>query len=100
LVDRMSKINLIPKLMLDKMRAKDSLAKAREEEKELNKELKNIKDTLQSEDNPSAAEVKEGKKKDNKPAKDTQSKKPVQPDMLIPDRQKEPVLNSKDSVKS
>jgi len=100
LVDRMSKINLIPKLMLDKMRAKDSLAKAREEEKELNKELKNIKDTLQSEDNPSAAEVKEGKKKDNKPAKDTQSKKPVQPDMLIPDRQKEPVLNSKDSVKN
>lgn len=100
LVERMSKINLIPKLMLDKMRAKDSLAKAREEEKELNKELKNIKDTLQSEDNPSAAEVKEGKKKDDKPAKDTQSKKPVQPDMLIPDRQKEPVLNSKDSVKN
>ncbi len=100
LVDRMSKINLIPKLMLDKMRAKDSLAKAREEEKELNKELKNIRDTLQSEDNPSAAEVKEGKKKDNKPAKDTQSKKPVQPDMLIPDRQKEPILNSKDSVKN
>ncbi|MBL7749052.1 MAG: penicillin-binding protein 2, partial [Chitinophagaceae bacterium] len=30
LVERMSKINLIPKLMLDKMRAKDSLAKARE----------------------------------------------------------------------
>ncbi|MEQ1677241.1 MAG: penicillin-binding transpeptidase domain-containing protein, partial [Chitinophagaceae bacterium] len=91
LVDRMSKINLIPKMMLDKMRAKDSLAKAKEEEKE----LKNIKDTLQSEDNPTEVEVKEGKKKENKPAKDTQNKKPVQPDMLIPDKQKIPVPNNK-----
>ncbi len=95
LVERMSKTNLIPKMMLDKMRAKDSLAKAKEEEKELNKELKNIKDTLQSEDNPTEVEVKEGKKKENKPGKDTQNKKPAQPDMLIPDKQKVPVPNNK-----
>lgn len=98
LVDRMSKINLIPKLMLDKMRTKDSLVKAKAEEKELNKELKNIKDTLQSEDNPTEAEVKEGKKKEGKPSKDTPNKKPVQTDMLIPDKQKEPVLINKDTL--
>lgn len=98
LVERMASTNLIPKLMMDKLRQKDSIAKAREEEKELNRELGTIKDTLQSEDNPSAAEVREGKKKDNKPAKDSQNKKPLQTDMLVPDRQKEPAVNPKDTA--
>lgn len=98
LVERMSNINLIPKMMLDKMRTKDSIAKAKAEENELNKELRNIKDTLQSEDNPSEAEVKEGKKKETKQPNDTPAKKPVQTDMMVPDKQKIPSVNNKDSV--
>ena len=98
LVERMSKINLIPKLMLDKMRVKDSVARVKAEESGLKGELKNIKDTLQSEDNPSETEVKDVKKKDNKPANDTPGKKTVPPDMVIPDKQKEPMLQKKDSI--
>ncbi|MGB3008213.1 MAG: penicillin-binding transpeptidase domain-containing protein [Chitinophagaceae bacterium] len=98
LAERMSGINLIPKLMLDKMRAKDSLKKAKEEEKEINKEIKNIKDTLQTEDVPTESEVKVDKKKDKKPAKNSQQKQPVKTDMLTPDKQRRPTIN-KDSVK-
>lgn len=98
LVERMASTNLIPKLMMDKLRHKDSIARAREEEKELSRELGNIRDTLQSEDNPSATEVREGKKKDTKPAKDTQDKRPQQTDMMVPDKQKVPAVNPKDTA--
>lgn len=99
LVERMSNTNLIPKLMLDKMRVKDSIARAKAEEAGLRGELKNIKDTLQSDDNPSETEVKDIKKKDSKPSKDTPAPKPVQTDMITPDRQKSPAPNSKDTIK-
>jgi penicillin-binding protein 2 len=86
LVDRMAGINLIPKLMLDKMRQKDSVRRAREEEKLLKNELKNIKDTLQTEDNPSEVELKQGQKKENRSSKDTSgNKKPAAKDMALPD---------------
>lgn len=98
LADRMEKTNLIPPLMLQKMRAKDSLQKAREEEKALKNELKNIKDTLQSEDNPSEAEVRADKNNENKSPKDTQASKRVKTDMIIPGKQKEPVINKKDTT--
>ncbi len=98
LAERMEKINLIPPLMLQKMRAKDSVQKAKEEETVLKNELKNIKDTLQSEDIPSEAEVKAGKTKDDKQPKDTQNKKPVKTEMVAPEKQREPVVNKKDTV--
>jgi penicillin-binding protein 2 len=99
LVERMSGINLIPKLMLDKMRSKDSLQKARAEEKELKNEIKNIKDTLQAEDVPSESEVKGNRKKDNKPTKDAQQKQPVKTEMVAPEKQRKLTINNKDSVK-
>ncbi len=86
LVDRMAGLNLIPKMMLDKMRQKDSIRRVREEEKLLKSELKNIKDTLQSEDNPTEAELKQGQKKESRPSKDTSgNKKPAAKDMALPD---------------
>jgi len=100
LVERMSAINLIPPLMLEKMHLKDSLDKAKEEERLLKIQLKNIKDTLQSDDNPTEAEVREEKSTNRKqPAKDTQNKKPLRSDMIVPDKQKQAVAGSKDSVK-
>ncbi len=78
--------NLIPKMMLDKMRQKDSIRRVKEEEKLLKSELKNIKDTLQSEDIPTEAELKQGQKKDNRPSKDTSGdKNPAAKDMALPD---------------
>lgn len=86
LVDRMAGLNLIPKMMLDKMRQKDSIRRVREEEKLLKSDLKNIKDTLQSEDNPTEAELKQGQKKESRPSKDTSgNKKPAAKDMALPD---------------
>ncbi len=100
LEDRMSSINLIPPLMLQKMRTRDSLQRVKQIEKELKNTLNNIKDTLKSEDNLTEAEVNAGKTKSNTPAKDTQNKKPVNDQMLIPDKQKQIVPIKKDTVKS
>jgi hypothetical protein len=97
--ERMASISLIPPLMLQKMRIKDSLQKVKEMEKELKNELNNIKDTLKSEDNLTEAEVNAGKNKSNTPAKDSQNKQPVKMDMLAPDKQKQPAINKKDTVK-
>lgn len=97
LADRLSKTNLIPKMMLDKMRVRDSIARAKEETA-MNRELKEIKDTLQTEETISAAELREDKKKENKPAGDTGSKKPVPADMIIPDKQKTPGQAGKDTL--
>ncbi|MCX6318348.1 MAG: penicillin-binding transpeptidase domain-containing protein [Bacteroidetes bacterium] len=99
LVERMSNTNLIPKMMLDKMRVKDSIARAKAEEAGLRGELKNIKDTLQSDDNPSESEVKDVKKKDNKPGKDTPNPRPVQTDMIAPDKQKNPAPADRDTAR-
>ena len=99
LEERMASTNLIPPLMLQKMRVKDSLQKAREIEKELKNELNNIKDTLKSEDNLTEGEINAGKTKGNTPAKDTQSKQAVKKEMITPDKQRQPSFNKKDTVK-
>ncbi len=98
LEERMANTNLIPPLMLQKMRTKDSLQKVKEAERELKNDLKNIKDTLQSEDNLSEAEIRAGKTKDTKLPKDTQQKKPVRAEMVPPEKQKEPAA-PKDTVR-
>jgi len=92
--------NLIPKMMLDKMRQKDSLRRVKEEEKLLKGELKNIKDTLQSEDNPTETELKQGNKKDNKPPKDTPGRQPVKPGIILPDTSKKRMALSRDTAKT
>ena len=96
--ERMEKINLIPPLMKQKIQAKDSLQKVKEEQTALKNDLKNIKDTLQSEDNPDESEIKANKAKDNKQPKDTQNKKPVKIEMVVPEKQKEPTVSKKDTA--
>jgi penicillin-binding protein 2 len=98
LVESKTNANLIPPLMLQKMRAKDSLQRAREEEKNLKNDLNKIKDTLQSEDNPTEAELKTDRKKGDRQPADTPVKKALKMDMVIPERQKEPVITKKDSA--
>ena len=98
LEERMANTNLIPPLMKQKMQAMDSLQKVREAERAF-KELKNIKDTLQSEDNLTEAEMKAGKTNDDKQPKDAENKKPIKADMVIPERQKGPGINKKDTVR-
>ena len=94
LEERMASINLIPPLMKQKMRTKDSLQRVKEEEKALKNELKIIKDTLQSEDNLTEADIRAGKSSDNKQPRDTQHKT----DMMAPEKQKESGLNKKDTA--
>jgi penicillin-binding protein 2 len=86
LQERMENTNLIPPLMMQEMRRMDSLKKSREEEAELKKELKYIRDTLQSEDNPTTDEIRTDKNK--KTPSDTPIKKPFTPDMILPDNKK------------
>lgn len=87
-----AKANLIPPLMLQKMRSKDSLQKAKE------RNLKNSTDTLQFASNPDETEVKANKTKDNKRSKDTPDEKPIKTDMVVPDKQKEPAVIKKDTI--
>jgi penicillin-binding protein 2 len=95
--ENMVKTNLIPPMMLDKMRIRDSLQQVREAEKALKNELKNISDTLQSEENITVAEMNNDKRK-NLPAKDTQRKRVINPDMLLPDK-KDRTQQKKDSLR-
>lgn len=101
LEDRMTSINLIPPLMMQKMKTKDSLQKAKEVEKELKNELNNIKDTLNSEDNLTEAEINAGKNRNTPttPVKDTPFKSPIRKDIIAPDEKNRPTLNSKDTAK-
>ena len=98
LEERMINTNLIPPLMMQEMRRMDSLKTGKGNENSLKNELKIIKDTLQTEDNPSQGEIKAEKSKDNRlPAKD-QDKKPAGKDILDADRQRPP-KNNKDSAR-
>jgi len=99
LEDRMAGINLIPPLMLQKMRSRDSLQKARNEGKELRNDLKNIKDTLQSDDNLTDTEIGAGKTKNNLPSKESSDKKEIKKEMMGPDRPRQLLPNKKDTVK-
>jgi penicillin-binding protein 2 len=76
LAKRMEETNLIPPLMMKKIREKDSIQRA----KEGLVDIKSIKDTLQSEDNPTDTELKDAKtKQPSQPTKDSQNKKPLNP---------------------
>ena len=99
LEERMTNINLIPPLMLQKMKTRDSLLKVREQERNLKNELRNIQDTLQSEDNLTEAEVRSGKSKNNKLPEDREDKKPAKKDMAIPVEQRQTGNNKKDTSK-
>jgi penicillin-binding protein 2 len=99
LEERMAEINLIPPLMLQKMIEKDSLLRIKEEEKQLRNDLKNIKDTLQSDDNLTDAEIGAGKTKNNLPSKDNRNKKETQNEMLVPGKPRQSTPNKKDSVR-
>ena len=70
-----------------------------EQERNLKNELKNIKDTLQSEDNLTEIEVRSGKSKNNKLPEDSKDKKPAKKDMVIPAEQRQPGTNKKDTSK-
>jgi penicillin-binding protein 2 len=98
LEERMAGTNLIPPLMMQKMKSRDSLQRAKEE-KELKNDLKNIKDTLQSEDNLTETELKTEKPKDGKLPKDSRDKNPVKSDIIAPDKQRQSSPNNKDSVR-
>ncbi len=98
LAERMEKLSLIPPLMLQKMRSKDSLQKVKEVEKTLRNELKNIKDTLQSEDNPTEAEVTSENTNEDKQPGDTPGKQPLKTPMVAPEKQRKPILNKKDKT--
>jgi penicillin-binding protein 2 len=96
LAKRMEETNLIPPLMLKKIKEKDSIQRA----KEGIVDIKPIKDTLGSEDNPSESELKDAKtKQSNKPAKDTQNKKPLNPAMLKTDSLLDELNRKKDSAR-
>jgi len=99
LEDRIEKTNLIPPLMVQEMKRMDSLKRSKAIEKELKNELNNIKDTLQSEDNPTEAEVRAGAAKENKPPLDNRQNKVEKNDMLLPNDRKQPVINKKDTVR-
>lgn len=92
--------NLIPKMMLDKMRQKDSIRRAREEEKEIKTELRNISDTLQTEDNLTEAEIKAGAKKEGRQPKDSNNRKPERKDVVLPDTSKKRMVQGRDTAKT
>ena len=98
LEERMAGIDLIPPLMKQKMIEKDSLQRIKEE-KQLREKIKNIKDTLQSDDNLTDSEIGAGKTKNNLPSKDNRDKKEKQNEMLAPDRPRPSIPDKKDSVK-
>ena len=84
LEDRMINTNLIPPLMMEKMVKMDSLKRSKEKDARLRNELNEIKDTLQSEDNPAENEIRIDKNKENKPRKDTPDRRTVQKELLDP----------------
>lgn len=94
------KTNLIPKMMLDKMQQRDSIRRAKEEEKELKGELKNIKDTLQSEDNPTETEARNANKKDGKAPKDTSNRKSEGKEVILPDSSRKRMVPGRDTAKT
>lgn len=93
--------NLIPKMMLDQMRQRDSLRKAKQEESQLQHQLKEMKDTLQSEDNLTIAEIKENKKNTNEPGDSNNKKQPERNnDMFLPDSVKKRMQMSRDTART
>lgn len=84
LEERMASTNLIPPLMMKEIIRMDSLKRNREAERELRRELNNIRDTLQTEDNPSAEDVKIEKTRDGRKPADTPARKAGPKEMITP----------------
>ena len=99
LAENMTKTNLIPPLMMQKLKTMDSMRQVKEMERALRDDLRHIKDTLQSEDNPSAEEVRIDKKKKPGLPADSPRKKPIQKELIGPAEQKDPGKNKKDSLR-
>jgi penicillin-binding protein 2 len=88
--ERLTNLNLIPPLMLQKLHERDSIRRVKEQ-------MKNLKDTLQTEITPDEEEVKKA------PVTDTGDKAPVKKEkdtkqMILPDDKKRN-QNKKDSLK-
>ncbi len=92
--ERMISANLIPPLMMKEMVRMDSLKRSKEKDPALKNELNVIKDTLQSEDNPTENEIRIEKKKDNKPARDTQDKRATWKEMIDPNQRRNAVAKN------
>ena len=86
-IEYLEKADLIPPLMRQKMKMRDSLQKIREREKLLKADLNNLKDTLKTEDQPTDVELNSSLPK--RPSKDTQQTKPVKSEMLTPPKPKD-----------
>jgi penicillin-binding protein 2 len=99
LEERMTNAYLIPSLMLQQMRIIDSLQKIKEAENAMKNYLKSVKDTLQSEDNLTEEEMKTIKTKNPQPSKDSQNKQLPKANIIVPDKQRQPALNKKDTSK-
>ncbi len=80
---RIAATKLIPPLMLAKMKTRDSLQKLREQQRLQKNELKDIKDTLQSEDNITESEMNSTNKKDSMPSKKIPGKDSLKSDIII-----------------
>ena len=101
--ERMKNINLIPPLMAQKMKTRDSLRKVREEERALKEKMEALKvegkptitNTVKSEVNKALGSPAGN----SKPAPKDTSKKVPQKQMVAPAKQRDPVTNKKDSVK-
>ncbi|MBK9569555.1 MAG: hypothetical protein IPO53_06265 [Chitinophagaceae bacterium] len=68
-------------------------------EKELRIELKNMQDTLHSEDNVTEAEIKAGNTKEKKLPKENPDTKRDKKDLILPGDQRKQTLNKKDTVR-
>jgi hypothetical protein len=94
MIDRIADLNLIPKRMLDAMRERDSIARAKSKNAMLAKDyIKSIKDTTGMEDVDSTDAMEElnkikanDKKTDSLPAK-KQNFSNNKPNAILPDRQ-------------
>jgi penicillin-binding protein 2 len=88
LEDRMANANLIPKRMLQEIKTMDSLQRLKDVEDAIKGEMKNRKDTLQSDDVPDEDQLRT-LPKDTKPSKDTPVRRAfTKIDMLLPDQKK------------
>jgi penicillin-binding protein 2 len=87
LEDRMMNANLIPKRMLQEIKTMDSLQEIKNAEDAIRDQIRNRKDTLQTDEQPEDDQLRTPK--ENKPLKDTPVKKAFTGiDMVLPDKQK------------
>ena len=99
--ERMKNINLIPPLMAQKMKTRDSLRKVREEERALKEKTEALKvEGKPTITNTVKSEVVGSPAGNSKPAPKDTSKKVPQKQMVAPAKQRDPVTIKKDTVKN